>query len=189
MLRQLVLACALALVAPPALAQKPQPGIARGVTLELGGGFAHTQFNAPGWPNQTGLYGSIGVNITRQLQVYADGDEEFGSVPGGNTRLYGDHIGVRVYDRPWHARLNPFAEALIGVSRLDLNFTPSGPKFSQRGFSLRLGGGLEVNLSRHWSLRAFELDYYRTPFLQTHQDNLWFSAGIVFKLGEHQYSR
>lgn len=187
MLRQLALACALALVALPAHAQRPQAGINRGMTVELGGGFDYTQFNAPGWPNQAGYYGSIGVNITRHIQLYADGDEQFGSVPFGNTRLYGDHIGARYYYRPWYSMLNPFGEALVGVSRLDLNYSQAGQNYSEHGFSFRLGGGLDLNLTRHWSVRAFEADYYRTPFLQTHQNNMWFSAGIVFKLGEHQY--
>lgn len=189
MLRQLVLACALALMALPALAQGPQPGIARGMTVELGGGFDYTQFNAPAWPNQAGFYGSIGINVTRNIQIYADGDKQFGSVPFGSTHLYGDHIGARYYYRPWHFMLNPFAEALFGVSRLDLKFNQAGQNYSEHGFSFRLGGGLDVNLTRHWSVRAIEADYYRTPFLQTHQNNMWFSAGIVFKFGEHQYPR
>lgn len=187
MLRQVVLACALALAALPALAQRPQPGINLGMTVELGGGFDYTQFNAPSWPNYAGYYGSIGVNITRHIQVYADGDEQFASVPFGNTHLYGDHIGARYYYRPWYSELNPFAEALAGVSRLDLNYHQAGLSYSEHGFSFRLGGGLDVNLTRHWSVRAIEADYYHTPFLQSHQNNMWFSAGIVFKFGDHQY--
>ncbi|HEV2420940.1 MAG TPA: outer membrane beta-barrel protein [Candidatus Acidoferrales bacterium] len=189
MLRQLAMACALALVALPAYAQGPQAGVERGMTLELGGGFDYTQFNAAGWPNDYGYYGSFGLNIFSWLQVYVDGDQQFGSVPNGNTRLYADHGGARFYYRPRYWMIHPFGEALFGVSRLDLNLNQAGQKFSENGFSFRLGGGTDVKISRHWSVRAFEADYYRTPFLQTHQNNLWLSAGIVFKFGEHQYPR
>lgn len=189
MLRQVVVACALALMALPACAQGPQAGVQRGMTVELGGGFDYTQFNAPGFPNQHGYYGSLGVNVFNWLQVYVDGDQQFGSVFGGNTRLYGDHGGARFYYRPRYWMINPFGEALFGVSRIDLNLTQARQKFSENGFSFRVGGGVDVKVSRHWAVRAFEADYYRTPFLQTHQNNLWFSAGVVFRFGEHEYPR
>jgi Outer membrane protein beta-barrel domain len=186
MLRQLAVACAVACMALPAYAQG-QRGVQRGMTVELGGGFAYTEFNSSGWPNHEGYYGSIALNVTPWLQIYADGDQQFGSVAGGNTRLYGDHIGGRFYYRPRYEMLNPFAEALFGVSRLDLNLTPPGPKYSENGFSFRTGGGLDLSINRYWSVRAFEVDYYRTPFFQIHQNNLWISAGVVFKFGEGRY--
>ncbi len=187
MLRPLAGACALACLALSAYAQAPQRGVQRGVTLELGGGFDDTQFNSTGWPSYSGYYASVGVNVTSWLQVYADGDEQFASVNGGNTRLFGDHLGGRFYYRPRNLMLDPFAEALLGVSRLDLNLTPPGQKYSENGFSFRTGGGLDFNIDRHWSVRAFEIDYYRTPFFQVHQNNMWFSAGVVFKFGEREY--
>lgn len=190
MLRQLAVACALACFALPAYAQAPLPGVQRGMTIELGGGYDFTQFNAgPGWPNVNGYYGSVGINITRWLQVYGDGAEQFGSIVNGNIRIFGDHAGARFYYRPRYSMLNPFAEALVGVSRLDLNYPVFHEKFSQNGFSYKAGGGLDLNIGRHWSIRAFNADYYRTPFLERHENNLWLSAGIVFKFGERRYPR
>ncbi|MGB6483622.1 MAG: hypothetical protein WBE86_09065 [Candidatus Acidiferrales bacterium] len=84
---------------------------------------------------------------------------------------------------------NPFAEALAGASRLDLNFPQEMQKYSEHGFSYKLGGGLDLAIDRHWSVRAFDADYYRTSFLQTHQNNLWISAGVVFKFGDRRYPR
>lgn len=160
------------------------------MTVELGGGFAYTEFNAgSGWPNVHGVYGSLGVNVTPWLQIYADGSAQYGSIFDGNTRIYGDHIGARYYYRPRYEMFNPFAEALVGASRLDLNVTQIGQKYSENGFSFKLGGGLDLNIRRHWSVRAFNADYYRTPFLQTHQNNMWISAGVIFKFGERRYPR
>lgn len=190
MLRQLAIACALACFALPAYAQAPLPGVQRGMTIELGGGYDYTQFNTyQGWPNVNGYYGSIGINITRWLQVYGDGAEQFGSITDGNVRLFGDHAGARFYYRPRYSMFNPFGEALFGVSKLDLNYTTFNEKFSENGFSFKVGGGLDLNVSRHWSIRAFNADYYRTPFLETHQNNLWLSAGVVFKFGERRWPR
>jgi hypothetical protein len=192
MLRQLGVACAMVLAASlmawPAHAQEPQQAIIRGMTVELGGGLDYTQFNeGNGWPNATGFYGSLGINITHWLQAYADADKQYGSISDGNTRLFGDHFGARYYYRPRYSIFNPFAETLVGISRLDLNLTQVGQKYSENGFSFRIGGGLDLNIHRHWAIRAFDVDYYRTPFLQTHQNNVWVSAGVVFKFGERQY--
>ncbi|MGB6483621.1 MAG: hypothetical protein WBE86_09060 [Candidatus Acidiferrales bacterium] len=87
MLRELAVACALACLALPACAQSSQSGIVRGMTMEAGGGYAFTDFNAPGWPNVNGFYGSLGINVTRWLQVYGDGSGQFGTVVDGNTRI------------------------------------------------------------------------------------------------------
>ncbi len=94
------MACALVCVALPACAQTPERGVQRGMTVELGGGFAYTEFNSSGWPNAHGVYGSIGINVTPWLQVYADGAEQWGSLFDGNTTLFGDHLGARYYYRP-----------------------------------------------------------------------------------------
>lgn len=190
MLRWVVAACALlcvaACVAIPARAQTR--ALNRGLTVELGGGYAYTRFkNGGGYPSTNGLYGSLALNLTNWLQVYGDGDWQFGSIPQGNTRMYGEHIGVRFYKRPRNWRLNPFAEFLAGASRLDLNLTQLNQHFSDNGFSFRTGGGLDVKVSRHWLVRAVEADYYRTSFLNTHQNNLWLSAGVVYTFGNPKY--
>lgn len=186
MLRWLLVVCGAACMALPASAQTP--GVKRGPTVELGGGYAFTDFRAgQGWPNTNGAYGSVALNITNWLQIYADGDWQYGSIPQGNTQMYGDHVGARFYERSKFGMFNPFAEFLVGASRLDLNLTGIGQKYSENGFSFRAGGGLDLKFTRHWSVRAIEADYYRTPFLQAHQNNIWLSAGVVFTFGNREY--
>lgn len=183
MLRWILVVCAMACATVPARAQGTT-GMKRGITLEFGGGYAHTQFHAgQGWPNTNGFYGSGGVNMTRWLQIYGDGSWTAGSIPQGNTQIIGNHIGARFYERSTYGVLNPFAEFLAGVSRLDLNLTATHEHFSEHGFSYRAGGGLDLRVNRNWAVRAVEADYYRTPFLQTHQNNLWLTAGVVFTFG------
>ena len=188
MLRQWIVACALACVAMPAAAQSPQRGVKRGMTVELSGGFANTEFNSnQGFPNANGFYASLGINVTQWLQVYGSSSVQYASVFNGNTRLFGDHIGARFYYRPRYFKINPFGEVLAGASRLDLNVTTPPQKFSDHGFSFKVGGGLDLNLDSHWAVRAINVDYYRTPFFQLHQNNIWIAAGIIFKFGERRY--
>ncbi len=189
MLRWMVAVCVCACAAIPSYAQDTT-GIRRGITVELSGGYAYTQFNAgQGWPNANGFFGGVGLNLTNWLQIYGEGSWQAGSIPQGNTRIIGDHIGARFYARPpsGTGMLNPFAELLVGVSRLDLNLTAAHQHFSEHGFSFKAGGGLDLKLTRHWSVRAIDVDYYRTPFLESHQNNLWLSAGVVFTFGNRKY--
>ncbi|HXT86613.1 MAG TPA: outer membrane beta-barrel protein [Verrucomicrobiae bacterium] len=189
MLRWMLAVCAMGCMAVPALGQSAT-GMKRGITVELSGGYAYTKFNAgQGWPNANGFFGGVGLNLTNWLQIYGEGSWQAGTIPQGNTRIIGNHIGARIYDRPGSntGMLSPFAEFLAGESRLDLNLTSVDAHFSEHGFSFKAGGGLDVKLTRHWSVRAIDADYYRTPFLESHQNNLWLSAGVVFTFGNPKY--
>jgi hypothetical protein len=185
-----VLCFALLLTTISASAQQPVRGLKQGVTVELAGGFAHTQFNngGSGYPNMNGFFGSVGVNLLPWLQLQADASAQYGSLTGATTNIYGNHFGPRIFYRPFHSRtFTTFGEFLAGGSRLDLNVSgPGGARFSENGFSFKAGGGVDYHISPHWSVRLFDADYYRTSFLTTHQNNLWISTGIVFTLGRNR---
>jgi len=61
---------------------------------------------------------------------------------------------------------------------------------TENAFSMRTGGGLDYRLSRHFSVRAVEVDYILTRFpnLSTgsreNQSSIAASAGIIFTFGE-----
>ena len=190
-MKWLGLGFAMMLMAAPVMAQQPARGLNQGVTVDLAAGFAHTQFNAGGgYPNVNGFIGLVGVNITPWLQVQADASEQWGSVFGANTKIYGNHFGPRVFYRPRNSKLSVFGEFLAGGSRLTLALNgPNGGNFSENGFSFKTGGGVDVQVSQHWAVRVFDADYYRTSFLQDHQNNLWIATGIVFTLGRNRTPR
>lgn len=187
MLRWMLAVCAMACMAIPASGQAAT-GMKRGITVDVGGGFGHTQFRAgQGWPNMNGFYGTAGINLSNWVQIFADASWQGGAIPQGNTRLIGDHLGARFFARPKSGILSPFGEFMAGVSRLDLNLTSVNQHFSEHKFSFKAGGGLDVKVSQHWSVRAIEADYYRTQFLQSRQNNVWLSVGVVFTIGNRKY--
>lgn len=192
-MKQFLFCFALLLMAIPASAQQaqqPVKGLKHGMTVELTGGFARTQFrNNGGYPNMNGFFGSVGVNVLPWLQIQADASEQFGSVPNANVKIYGNHFGPRVFYRPFRsATFTTFGEFLAGGSRLDVNLSgPGGTgKFSETHFSFKAGGGVDMHVSRHWTVRLFDADYYRTPFLRTRQNNLWLATGVVFTIGRQR---
>ena len=110
-----------------------------------------------------------------------------------------------------HSRVEPFAHALFGVAhrrvagdatiKLDLiDKAPRGPgpalnpflpiagRRSDTSFAMAIGGGLDVKLADRLWLRAVQVDYVQTRFVQgypvygrANQNNVKVSAGLVFR--------
>jgi len=155
--------------------------------IEAFGGYAFArQDNGAGsGTNLHGGMGSVGWNFKPWLQVVAD--SSYNVVTVGNTKnvLYGNHFGPRYFHRGrsrWGA--TPFVEALVGGSRADTTITGvGGYTTSVNCLSYKVGGGLDLRPSRHWEIRVFDVDYYRTAFgTNMHQNNYWASAGVVLRL-------
>jgi outer membrane protein OmpA-like peptidoglycan-associated protein/opacity protein-like surface antigen len=94
-------------------------------------------------------------------------------------------VGPRISYR--YHRLFPFGEVLVGGAHGANSYFPSATSSSQSAssFAFSTGGGLDVNLTSHFAVRAFDLQYLRT-FLpngtNNEQNQLMLSAGLVLKL-------
>ena len=81
--------------------------------------------------------------------------------------------------------LTIFGHALFGGAtiREDMGFFNTAvPVISNTSFVMMYGGGVDVPLSQRWVVR-FQPDYFGTKILDRRQNNLRFSAGLVFRLG------
>jgi opacity protein-like surface antigen len=183
------LICALTLLAVAAQAQDRPQALQLGHAIELSGGYAYTRLHlGTAGTSMNGGYGAIAVNLTPWMQFSADASVEYGQLGVSHLRIYGNHFGPRFFfRRPNQFHATPFAEVLAGGSRLDATVSgPGGFTFSDNGFSLKAGGGVDFDLSPRILVRAINADYYMTPFLGAHQNNLWLSTGIVFRFGAGQ---
>jgi opacity protein-like surface antigen len=128
--------------------------------------------------------------FSRLLGVTADFDYHHKSLsdiaPDATGRTFGLHFGPRVKARM--GKIEPFGHALLGFT--DLGISASGSSVSDKAFSMKLGGGVDVNASRRFAIRLGEFNYYRTSFGmsssvdpngQDHQNNYSFSAGVVLR--------
>jgi outer membrane protein OmpA-like peptidoglycan-associated protein len=140
--------------------------------------------------NPRGAGASVTYNFNRWLGLTLDGSGNWGS---GETTLgkriddsgfYNISAGPKVTFRSAH--LSPFFEALVGDHRL----TPDAfHDIDKLGFMV--GGGLDVNLARHFALRLIRADYvissYRygpssvTP--STDVRGVRLQSGLVFMFG------
>jgi len=165
---------------------------------ELGAGYNYLHID-------TG--GAVGVDNSFPAGFFVDGTYYFAKVIGltgdfeYNKHTFGAgqlgdvavdasalsfHGGPRVKARM--GKFEPFAHVLFGFTRV--SGTGAGITNSDTAFSMKLGGGLDVGVARHFAVRLGEFNYYLTKFGvnsnvnfngQDHQNNFTFGAGIVIR--------
>lgn len=88
----------------------------------------------------------------------------------------------------WHRRkLAVFGQGLIGESHAWNSLFPATGGATSRfdTFALQVGGGVDLRLSRHFSVRPIQADWIRTEFpndTTNVQNNLRLGAGIVLRI-------
>jgi len=158
--------------------------------LDVFAGYSYVRFN----PSTSGVNGfdlhggsaSAAYNFNHWLSGVAD----FGGYHSGNilgtgvdgtlsTYLFGPRVSYRHY-----SRVTPFAQVLFGGAHA--SGRASGVSSSDSAFAMSVGGGLDLKLSRHFSLRPAQVDYLLTRFNEgatstQNQNNLRVSTGVVFR--------
>ncbi len=169
--------------------EKPNPGgVRRAPLIELFGGYGFARLDSGGGTssNLNGALGSFAWNAKPWLQIVADTSYNVVTVSGTKNVLYGNHYGPRLFRRGRNRwGITPFVEGLVGGSRADTTVSGAGGYTTSSGssFSIKVGGGLDIHPSRHFEIRLFDVDYYRTSFgVNLHQNNYWASTGIVLRL-------
>jgi len=185
----------------------------RATQMETFLGYTFTRFNSgtnvPAF-SANGGSGQFVYNINNWLGGVAD----FGAVHNGNIhRLQLDStaatflFGPRVAFRRW-SRFTPYVQALFGgvygttsvAVPLDVLIgggevvIPSGRHLrataQQTAFAMTAGGGVDVKVSKHVSVRPVQLEYLMTRLGRFRadndntQNNLRYSAGVNFTFGE-----
>lgn len=167
--------------------EKPNPSARTAPLVELFGGYAFTRVGgASNGTNLNGALGSFGWNPTSWLQVVADTSYSEQTIGTTKNVLYGNHFGPRFFRRTrFRWGITPFAEAFVGGSSEKTTISGSGGSTSTTGSALsyKVGGGIDIHPSRHWDVRLFDFDYYRTSFGSgAQQNNFWISSGVVLRL-------
>jgi len=159
---------------------------------EVGLNYSWLHVNAANYDFQrTGNGGSgyFAYNLNKTLGLVAD----FGGYANTrkDNRLMTYMFGPRFNWR--HEKWNPYVQFLFGGGYGWAG--ESANNRTQNKFTTAAGGGLDYNLTRHISLKPIQVEYVATQFdseqiggnLKTfgsHQNNIRYSAGVVFKFGE-----
>ena len=175
-MRRIFLAAALVAIAAAAGAQETP-------AAEVFGGYAYGGAGAHGWD------GSVAVNVRPWLGLVGDLGGTYTSFDSADAseriRTHSFLFGPRVSMRR-HARVTPFAHALLGAAHTDSRARELGLDFhfTDTSFAAAVGGGLDVRVSRRVAVRVVQLDYLRTNFFGGSQNNGRLAAGLVIRLGE-----
>jgi outer membrane immunogenic protein len=102
-------------------------------------------------------------------------------------------FGLR-YSPTSRSRLVPFAQALVGgVHGFDAYFpNPDGSRATPDALAAAFGGGINLNVSSRFALRAVQADYVLTSLPNDAgdwQNNFRLGAGIVIRFGVSKGSR
>jgi Outer membrane protein beta-barrel domain len=174
-------------VAPALLAQE-EPS-----RLELYGGYDYVRFNintnVSGQPpsqtfNGNGGGGELMYNVSNWLGILGDtggywatSSTRVGVAGAAIPYLFGPRVSFR------RRVVTPFVQVLVGGVATSSGIEQSG---WQSHFAMTAGGGVDVRVSKHFSIRPVQAEYFLTKIpdgLNNRQNNFRFGAGIVFRFG------
>jgi len=103
-------------------------------------------------------------------------------ITGTSTSRYDLMFGPRYNFRL--GRINPFAEGMAGFEHTTVRFKNKFGSLDHgdTAFAMAFGGGVDVQVSQHFDIRAIQADYVPTFFNNTHQNNYRVGAGVKVKL-------
>jgi opacity protein-like surface antigen len=91
-------------------------------------------------------------------------------------------------------KVTPFVHALFGVNHAkgESSLTIDGEandeylsdyNFSDNGFGMAIGGGIDVNVNKAFGIRLIQADYFMAKHDEVTLNNLKLAFGVVFRLG------
>ena len=149
--------------------------------VEVFGGYSWSGGNFHGWDT------SVTGNVTKRFGLVADFSGHYGSELGlvrvdqhAHSFLFGPRLSFR------GKRLTPFVYGLFGATRFAESAVINGQRLSavSNGFSLAVGGGLDIKVNDRIAIRAFQLDYFRPTVNDEPNNRGRLAFGVVLRLGK-----
>jgi outer membrane immunogenic protein len=154
--------------------------------FEVSGNYQYVRINPGGGAPSANCQGGSG-SFVAYLNARAGVVGDFGAckvtgLPSGAFSHEMNYLfGPRAYLSN-HGRMIPYVQALFGGEHLSAGVTGLGSA-SSNAFAMTLGGGADITLSRHVSLRAIQVEYLYTHFGGASQNNMRLQSGIVWRIG------
>ncbi|HVB28624.1 MAG TPA: outer membrane beta-barrel protein [Terriglobia bacterium] len=198
-MRKTLLLLVTLLVAVPQLARAQ-----RFEGIEVFGGYSYLQNNlrstySPFYFSPTPFGSNFALNgwqasITEKATPWLGLTQEFGGYYGtreiqgvdNHFNTFSILSGPRFY-YPGLKGITPFAHALFGYDQTTVKVKGTDLKTTGSSYAMAFGGGVDVKVRRGLAIRLFQVDYYRPQLFGNSQNDLRFSAGIVFRFGGPRY--
>jgi hypothetical protein len=163
---------------------------------EIFAGFSYLSFDPQGVTTRLNMYGwnaSVTGNPIKWFGIEGDFGGHYRANCGGVIGLTCGHASFMggpklAFRSTW---VTVYAHGLFGIDDGSLSF--SGVSVSDKPFAFAAGGGVDIRVARHLSVRPAQFDYFMTRHaiaaaaaqgltLQP-QNNYRFSTGLVFTFG------
>lgn len=141
-----------------------------------------TQDSGVGRQSAHGWNTDVAARVAKNVSIVGDISGNYKTIDGIKVNAYNFLFGPRISASV--GKVTPFAEVLVGVAHA--SFSQSGVSLGSKGFAFALGGGLDVNASKHVAVRLAKFDYVRDHISNdlvgsTNLNNYRYATGIVFK--------
>jgi hypothetical protein len=150
--------------------------------MHVYGGYSVETLRSPdgGCSSYNGWNASVARRLFWKVSMVAD----LGGHYGLEFEVVDNHIHTFLFGPrltlPF-GRLAPFVQVLFGTSRLTAD--AGGPVLSEFAFTLGTGVGVDLRVTRRWSVRMFQIDYLRRQFFGEPADGGRISGGLVLHFG------
>jgi hypothetical protein len=146
---------------------------------QLFAGYSFLSFNSQpfGFADRTSLNGltiAPSFNLTHEFGITAQLSGQYGSQLSVRNATVGPQV---IFTR---GNMLFFGHLLIGKGR---TFVKVGNGAGDSARALELGGGIDLGLSTHFSVRAVQADFVHNSFFNGSQSSFRISTGLVYHLG------
>ncbi len=138
----------------------------------IGYSYAHLSTSGIG-ANLNGGTGSLSVNPNSWLGIVGDFSGYHAGTVFGDGEVFTYMFGPKLMFRK--GPINPFVQALFGGAHA------TGGGSSDNAFAWTAGGGLDVKVLPHISVRLAQVEYFQTRFFNTTQNGVRVAAGVVIR--------
>jgi outer membrane protein OmpA-like peptidoglycan-associated protein/opacity protein-like surface antigen len=154
-------------------------------------GYERTQANAP--PGTCQCFSANGGYISGSFffSNHLSAEARFSGATSSNISSLGQNLNLyTIVAGPKLSftthRFSPYVHVLFGEAHATNSYFPTATSYTTTAtsFALAPGGGVDLSLSPHWSVRLVEAEYLRTGFPNgstNTQNQLQIGAGIVYK--------
>ena len=147
------------------------------VNSNVNGVLSSDTFNANGGGGQLEYDANSRLGIVGDLTAYAVTYSNGSLAAWVMPYLVGPRVNLH------RGKITPFTQALFGGILASNKINNLG---SQNNFAMSAGGGLDIRMSRHFSIRPVQAEYFLTKIpngLNNRQNHFRFSAGVIFRFG------
>ncbi|MFI5069945.1 MAG: hypothetical protein ACHP8A_03550 [Terriglobales bacterium] len=153
--------------------------------IDVYGGPTYTRFNSPsiGFSSDSSLTGGV-ISFTAP-HLYEELGLTISASGGYGSRLkaYNFLLGPQFTFEEGRMRL--FGDILFGKAETKVAINqPTRSEITSVGRAIALGGGLEISLKHHISVRPIDADYVFSKTFGSSQNNIRISAGVVYRFGK-----